>query len=101
MSRDKRQKREPHALDADGNVLCNPRDREAAHRSEMEGIATENLAAVTCKNCLALLHKPKKRIENRQRRMESSALHRKEKETSTDNLRKTQVFFYLCLNQKG
>jgi hypothetical protein len=60
MSKDKRQKRERHALDAEGNVLCNPRDKEAAHRAQMEGIATENPAEVTCKNCLALLHKLKK-----------------------------------------
>jgi hypothetical protein len=38
-------------------VLCNPRDREAAHRAEMEGIATEDYAAVTCRNCLDLLYK--------------------------------------------
>ena len=36
-------------------VLCNPRDREAAHRAEMEGIATEDHSAVTCKKCLELL----------------------------------------------
>ena len=41
MSRDTRQKRDLHALNADGMVLCNPRDKEAAHRAEMEGIATE------------------------------------------------------------
>jgi hypothetical protein len=56
MSRDERRKRDLHALDGDGMVLCNPRDREAAHRAEMEGIATEDHAAVTCKNCLELLH---------------------------------------------
>ena len=56
MSRDKRQKRDLHALNQDGMVLCNPRDREAAHRAEMEGIATEDAAAVTCRNCLDLLH---------------------------------------------
>jgi hypothetical protein len=39
MSRDKRPKRDVHALDEEGMVLCNPRDREAAHRAEMEGIA--------------------------------------------------------------
>lgn len=37
-------------------VLCNPRDKEAAHRAEMEGIATDDRAAVTCRKCLALLH---------------------------------------------
>jgi hypothetical protein len=46
-----------HALDENGMVLCNPRDKEAAHRAEMEGIATENREAVTCKKCLALLSK--------------------------------------------
>ena len=55
MSRDARQKRDLHALDADGMVLCNPRDKEAAHRAGMEGIATEDRAAVTCKKCLALV----------------------------------------------
>ncbi len=57
MSEDKRQKRDLHALNADGMVLCNPRDREAAHRAEMEGIATEDHTAVTCRNCLELLYK--------------------------------------------
>ena len=56
MPRDKRQKRDLHALTADGMVLCNPRDKEAAHRAEMEGIATDNRAAVTCRKCLSLLH---------------------------------------------
>jgi hypothetical protein len=37
MSRDNRQKHDLHALDADGMVLCNPRDKEAAHRAEMDG----------------------------------------------------------------
>ena len=54
MSRDTRQKRDLHALNADGMVLCNPRDKEAAHRAEMEGIATDDRAAVTCPKCLAL-----------------------------------------------
>jgi hypothetical protein len=56
MPRDRRQKRDLHALNADGMVLCNPRDKEAAHRAEMEGIATDDPAAVTCRKCLALLH---------------------------------------------
>ncbi|HSG32280.1 MAG TPA: hypothetical protein VLB82_12145 [Thermodesulfobacteriota bacterium] len=33
-------------------VACNPRDHEAAHRAEVEGIATENKEALTCKKCL-------------------------------------------------
>ena len=57
MSQDKRPKRDMHALDQEGMVLCNPRDREAAHRAEMEGIATEDRAAVTCRKCLDLLHR--------------------------------------------
>ena len=56
MSRDRRQKRDLHALNQDGMVLCNPRDKEAAHRAEMEGIATEDATAVTCRKCLDLLH---------------------------------------------
>jgi len=57
MSRDSRQKRDLHALNVDGMVLCNPRDKEAAHRAEMERIATENRALVTCRKCLSLLYK--------------------------------------------
>ncbi len=57
MSRDTRAKRDRHALTADGMVLCNPRDREAAHRAEMEGIATDDPAAVTGRKCLDLLYK--------------------------------------------
>jgi hypothetical protein len=56
MPRDRRQKRDLHALNEDGMVLCNPRDREAAHRAEMEGIATSDRAAVTCRKCLSLLY---------------------------------------------
>ena len=57
MSHDRRQNRDLHALDDNGMVLCNPRDREAAHRAEMEGIATDDAAAVTCRKCVDLLHK--------------------------------------------
>jgi hypothetical protein len=42
MPRDKRQKRYLHALDENGMVMCNPRDKEAAHRSQTEGIATND-----------------------------------------------------------
>lgn len=42
MIKDKRQKRDLHALDENGMVLCNSRDKEAAHRAEAEGIATED-----------------------------------------------------------
>ena len=57
MSQDKREKRDLHALNEHGMVLCNPRDREAAHRAEMEGIATDDRDAVTCRKCLDLLYK--------------------------------------------
>ena len=50
-------KRDLHFLNNDGMVICNPRDREAAHRAEAEWIATENPKAVTCKKCLAMIKK--------------------------------------------
>lgn len=50
--RDRRTKRDLHGLDEDGMVICNPRDREAAHRAEAEGIATVHLHAMTCAKCL-------------------------------------------------
>jgi hypothetical protein len=56
MHRDRRVKRDRHALDAEGMVLCNPRDREAAHRAQMEGIATDNLSRVTCRKCRRRLY---------------------------------------------
>jgi hypothetical protein len=49
-----------HALNDDGMVLCNPRDKEAAHRAEMEGIATDDRAAVVCRKCLSLLYQQDK-----------------------------------------
>ena len=51
----KQRKRVLHGLTADGMVACNPRDREAAHRAENEGIATADLSAVTCAECRARL----------------------------------------------
>ena len=54
--KDKRQKRNRYALTEEGMVLCNSRDKEAAHRAEMEGTATDDHAAVTCRKCLSLLH---------------------------------------------
>jgi hypothetical protein len=64
---DRRRKRDLHALNSDGMVLCNPRDLEAAHRAEMEGIATDNSAAVTCRKCRALLHRRDKERREQQR----------------------------------
>ena len=60
MPRDKRQKRDLHALDKDGMVLCNPRDKEAAHRAQTEGIATDDWNIVTCRKCLSLICKRNK-----------------------------------------
>lgn len=57
MSRDTRPRRDLHALTGEGTVLCNPRDREAAHRAEMEGIATDDPVAVTCRKCQEMLYK--------------------------------------------
>ena len=56
MPRDKRQKRDLHALDENGMVLCNPRDKEAALRAQTESIATGNWEAVTCGKCLSLIY---------------------------------------------
>ncbi len=44
-----------HFLNDDGMVACNPRDREAAHRAQVEGIATENPDGVTCKKCRVVI----------------------------------------------
>jgi hypothetical protein len=57
MPRESRRKRDLHALNEDGMVLCNPRDREAAHRAQMEGIATDGPTAVTCRKCLSLMYR--------------------------------------------
>jgi hypothetical protein len=53
--RGRREHRDLHLLDADGMLVCNPRDREAAHRAEVQGIATEHRDAVTCKKCRELM----------------------------------------------
>ena len=56
-----RSRRDLHYLNKDGMVACNPRDREAAHRAEVEGIATEDIEAVTCKKCWAVIRWEKDR----------------------------------------
>jgi len=53
--RETRTKRDLHALNEDGMVMCNPRDKEAAHRAEVEGIATLDVNAVTCRKCIDLV----------------------------------------------
>lgn len=60
MPRDKRTKRDLHAVDENGMLLCNPRDKEAALRAQTESIATENWKAVTCRKCISLIYKRKK-----------------------------------------
>jgi len=70
MPQDTREKRDLHALTAEGMVLCNPRDREAAHRAQAEGIATDDRAAVTCRKCRELLYK----LERDEREDGSSSL---------------------------
>lgn len=57
--RRQRERRDLHYLNDDGMVACNPRDREAVHRAEVEGIATRNLDAVTCRKCRAVIGKVK------------------------------------------
>jgi hypothetical protein len=67
MSRNNRKQRDLHALDDDGMHLCNPRDKEAAHRAEMEAIATEDRAAVTCRKCRSLLYQREKEGHERRK----------------------------------
>jgi hypothetical protein len=57
MRNDRREKRDLHFLNADGMVASNPRDREAAHRAQVEGIATDQLAVVTCRKCQDVIRK--------------------------------------------
>jgi hypothetical protein len=60
-----RENQDLHLLTEDGMVACNPRDREAAHRAEMEGIATQNRQAVTCRKCRAAMRKTGRRRQSR------------------------------------
>jgi hypothetical protein len=53
--RPRRHNRHLHFVNEDGMVACNPRDREAAHRAQVEGIATDIPQAVTCKKCRTIL----------------------------------------------
>ncbi len=50
-------KQDLHFLNDDGMVACNPRDREAAHRAEVEGIATARPENVTCGKCRDIIYK--------------------------------------------
>jgi len=52
MPRDRRKKRDIHALNEKGMVARNPRDAEAAHRVAVGDIATAEGDSVTCRTCL-------------------------------------------------
>jgi dissimilatory sulfite reductase (desulfoviridin) alpha/beta subunit len=65
MPKDKRQKRDLHALDENEIVLCNPRDKEAALRAQTERIATDYSEAVTCGKCISLIYKRNKELRER------------------------------------
>jgi hypothetical protein len=53
-------RRDVHAVDDDGMLACNPRDREAAHRAEVADILTSSIPEqVTCAKCLVALRRAK------------------------------------------
>lgn len=53
-------RRDVHAVDDDGMIACNPRDREAAHRAEVADIVTSSdPERVTCTKCLAAIRRAK------------------------------------------
>ena len=52
-----RENRDLHFLNEEEMIACNPRDREAAHRADVEGIAIHNPKNVTCKKCQNVIHK--------------------------------------------
>jgi hypothetical protein len=54
MVKDDRIRRDVHALDENGMVLCNPRDKEAAHRAQMGDIRIGQGREVTCRKCWSL-----------------------------------------------
>ena len=57
MPRDKRKKRDLHALDEHGMVMCNLRDKEASLRAQTKNIATEEWEKVTCRKCLTIIYR--------------------------------------------
>jgi hypothetical protein len=59
------ERRHLHGLNAEGMVACNPRDREAAHRAQMKGIAAAHLSAVTCPKCRTLMHQARRKTSTR------------------------------------
>lgn len=63
--RGRRERRELHGLNADGMLVCNPRDREAALRAQVAGIATECLSSVTCRKCRTLMYRSRHEARGR------------------------------------
>jgi hypothetical protein len=63
MPEDRRTGRDVHALDEHGMVLCNPRDKEAAHRAAMGDIGTADGAGVTCPKCRELVFRRRREAE--------------------------------------
>lgn len=57
MKNDNRSSRDIHAIDDEGMVLCNPRDKEASHRAAKGDIATGEGGEVTCRKCLSRLRR--------------------------------------------
>ena len=50
--------RDVHLIDENGMIVCNPRDREAAHRLDVGDIAgTADHDAVTCKRCRSVVER--------------------------------------------
>jgi hypothetical protein len=64
MPRDDRKEREIHALDKNGMLMCNLRDKEASRRALIGDIATADAEKVTCRKCLVLVFRTKRSKEN-------------------------------------
>ena len=60
LAKENKRREDLHFLNENGMVACNPRDREAAHRAQVEGIATGDLNVVTCRKCRSVARKAKK-----------------------------------------
>ena len=58
-------KQDLHYINENGMVACNPRDKEAAHRADVERVGTENKNAVTCKKCLEIIRKLKNQCDRK------------------------------------
>ncbi len=63
--RETRKRRDVHGLTPEGMLACNPRDREAAHRAGMGDVVVADVSAVTCRTCLARLHRERRKARTR------------------------------------